>query len=66
MGRLRERTGLSRQAPPGDVIAVVAARTGIPSADVAAMLVGPPPHDDAGLVRLAQILDQLDREVRHP
>jgi hypothetical protein len=30
------------------------------------MLVGPPPHDDAGLVRLAQILDQLDREVRHP
>jgi hypothetical protein len=66
MGRLRERTGLARHAPPVDVIAVVAARTGIPSADVAAMLVGPPPHDDAGLVRLAQILDQLDREVRHP
>jgi hypothetical protein len=66
MGRLRERIGLPRHAPSADVIAVVATRTGRPSADVAAMLVGPPPHDDAGLVRLAQILDQLDREVRHP
>jgi hypothetical protein len=66
IARLRERTGLGRAAPPTDVVAVVAARTGIPSADVAAILLGPPPTDDAGLVRLAQTLDQLDREVRRP
>jgi hypothetical protein len=66
LARLRKRTGLGRGAAPTDVVAVVAARTGIPSADVAAMLLGPPPTDDAGLVRLAQTLDQLDREVRRP
>ena len=64
--RLRERSGLPRGASPADVVAVVAARTGIPSPDVTSMLLGPPPTDDAGLVRLAQILDQLDREVRRP
>ena len=66
LDRLRERTGLPRSATPADVVAVVAARTGIPGADVAAMLLGPPPSDDAGLVRLAQTLDRLDREVRRP
>ncbi len=66
ISRLRERTGLGRAAPPADVVAVIAARTGLPSADVAAILLGPPPTDDAGLVRLAQTLDQLDREVRRP
>jgi hypothetical protein len=64
--RLRQRTGLPRSAPVPDVVAVVSAQTGIPSADIAGMLLGPPPPDDAGLVRLAQILDQLDREVRRP
>ncbi len=64
MTRLRERVGLPRLAPPEALVGVVSARTGIPGADVAAMLLGPPPHDDAGLVHLAQILDQLDREVR--
>lgn len=64
--RLRERTGLARTAAPTEVVAVIAARTGIPGPDVAAMLLGPPPTDDAGLVRLAQTLDRLDREVRRP
>jgi Domain of unknown function (DUF4350) len=66
ISRLRERTGLGRATSPADVVAVVAARTGRPGADVAAILLGPPPTDDAGLVRLAQTLDQLDREVRRP
>jgi Domain of unknown function (DUF4350) len=63
--RLREQSGLPRSASPSDVIAVFSGRVGIPSTDLTAMLLGPPPSDDAGLVRLAQILDQLDREVQH-
>lgn len=66
LARLRARTGLPRGASPTEIAAVVAARTGVPAADVAALLTGPPPSDDAGLVRLAQMLDQLDREVRRP
>ena len=66
MARLRDRTGLPRSAAPADVVAVVATRTGIPGRDVADLLTGPPPRDDAGLVALAQNLDRLDREVRRP
>jgi Domain of unknown function (DUF4350) len=64
--RLRRRTGLPRGTSPVDLVRVVAARTGRPEQDVGALLFGPPPADDAGLVRLAQVLDQLDREVRRP
>jgi Domain of unknown function (DUF4350) len=63
--RLREQSGLPRSSTPSDVIAVFSGRVGIPTTDLTAMLLGPPPSDDAGLVRLAQILDQLDREVHH-
>jgi hypothetical protein len=66
LNRLRDHLGLARTAPAQDVVAVAATRTGIPGAELAAMLLGPPPQDDAGLLRLAQILDQLDREVRRP
>jgi hypothetical protein len=66
LNRLRAHLGLARTAPATDVVAVAATRTGIPSAELAGMLLGPPPPDDAGLLRLAQILDQLDREVRRP
>jgi hypothetical protein len=66
MARLRDRLGLPRSASVADVVAVVAQRTGIPGRDVAELLSGTPPHDDAGLVRLATTLDQLDREVRRP
>lgn len=64
--RLRQRTGLPRSAPAADVAAVLAQRTGIPGAELHRLLAGPPPTDDAGLVRLARTLDQLDREVRRP
>jgi hypothetical protein len=66
MARLRDHTGLPRTASPGEVVAVVATRTGIPGPAVAEMLIGAPPRDDAGLVTLAQNLDRLDREVRRP
>ncbi len=66
LARLRERTGLPRSASAADVAAVVAQRTGIPGTELLALLTGPPPTDDAGLVSLARTLDQLDREVRRP
>jgi Domain of unknown function (DUF4350) len=66
LNRLRDHLGLARTAPAQDVVAVAATRTGIPGAELARLLLGPPPQDDAGLLRLAQILDQLDREVRRP
>jgi Domain of unknown function (DUF4350) len=64
--RLRRRTGLPRGASAAETVAVVAARTGIPATDLETVLTGAPPIDDAGLVRLAQTLDQIDREVRRP
>lgn len=66
LARLRRRTGLPRGATPAETTAVVAARTGLPGAEVSAVLTGAPPTDDAGLVRLAHMLDRLDREVRRP
>ncbi len=37
-----------------------------PGGDVAALLYGPPPTDDAALLRLADDLDTLERQVRKP
>jgi hypothetical protein len=42
---------------------VVAARTRQQPAEVAAILAGPAPSDDAALVRLADMLDALEQEV---
>jgi hypothetical protein len=44
--------------------AAIAARTGDPVAEVAALLYGPAPRTDAGLVSLAAELDTLERKVR--
>lgn len=51
-------------AASGDVAAlaaVLAERTGRSADDIAALLAGPAPADDAGLVRLADDLDALER-----
>jgi hypothetical protein len=58
------------EPPPEAVVAAVAARSGRRDADVHAVLYGPPPADDAGLVALADALDSmvratLDPEVTH-
>ncbi|MEU9042659.1 MULTISPECIES: DUF4350 domain-containing protein [unclassified Kitasatospora] len=37
-----------------------------PAGDVRALLYGPPPTDDAALLRLADDLDTLERQVRNP
>jgi hypothetical protein len=62
--RLRDQLGLGRAGLPDDVVRLAAARSGRHPTDVAALLLGPLPTDDPGLVRLAADLDRLDREVR--
>ncbi|HEX6335912.1 MAG TPA: DUF4350 domain-containing protein [Jiangellaceae bacterium] len=64
--RLRQRLGLPVDAGVTALSEAVAARTGRPTNDVATLLGGPEPPDDAGLVRLADELDALEMEVRNP
>lgn len=66
MRRLRSRFGLPAGATVAEVAATVGHRTGTPSAEITALLAGPPPPDDASLVRLATDLDTLELEVRTP
>ncbi|MFC9969538.1 DUF4350 domain-containing protein [Spirillospora sp. NPDC127200] len=46
------------------IVSAVALRTGREEAEVGAALYGPEPADDAGLVRLSDLLDDLERQVR--
>lgn len=63
-GRIVPRLGLPAAAPPDEVAAAVAVRTGEDLNHVRATLYGPAPADDAGLVALAEDLDRLERQVR--
>ena len=62
--RLVRVLGLAPDADPQTMVAAVSARTGREATAVIDLLYGPPPADDAALVRLAADLDQLDTEVR--
>jgi hypothetical protein len=62
--RLVPLLGLPRRAEPAAVVDGVAARTRRTAPDLAALLYGAAPADDAALVRLAGDLDALDREIR--
>ncbi|MGN6302707.1 MAG: DUF4350 domain-containing protein [Angustibacter sp.] len=64
--RLAVRCGLPRTADVDEVVAAASALTGRPAADVASLLVGPDPHDDAHLVTLARDLQSLEREAQRP
>lgn len=64
ISRLRPLLGLPRRAEPVAVIAAVAARSGRDPADVQLLLYGGTPDDDAALVRLADGLHALERQVR--
>ena len=64
--RLVPALGLPRRAESTAVVAAVAARSSRPAAEVGALLYGAAPADDASLVRLADALDDLEREVRRP
>lgn len=63
--RLGAATRLARAADPATVVAVVSARSTRAGAEVGGLLYGAPPRDDTALVRLADDLDSLEREVRH-
>ena len=64
--RLIPLMGLPRSAEPPAVVDGVAARTRRTAPDLAALLYGAAPTDDAALVRLAADLDALEREIRRP
>jgi hypothetical protein len=66
LDRVVPTLGLSREAGPDTICAAIAARSGRDPSDVAAALYGGEPPDDAALVRLADTLDALEREVRLP
>lgn len=63
LARTLPALGLAPDAAPPEVLAAVGARSASPPARIEAILFGPPPADDAGLVALADDLDALDREV---
>lgn len=62
--RLARRIGIPEAAGPDGLVVGIARATGRSRADVAALLYGPPPHDDAALRRLIDALDALESEVR--
>jgi hypothetical protein len=64
--RAAARLGLPRSAGAVAVIEALAQATGRATDDVAALLYGPPPTDDAGLTELARRLDDLESEVHRP
>jgi hypothetical protein len=62
--RLTPAIGLAPGTPAQAVAAALASRSGLDSGRVAQLLYGPAPRSDAELVRLAEDLDALEREVR--
>ncbi|WP_298460371.1 DUF4350 domain-containing protein [uncultured Cellulomonas sp.] len=64
--RAATRLGLPRSAGAPAVIDALARATGRPTDEIAGLLYGPPPTDDAGLTRLARRLDDLESEVHRP
>ena len=64
--RLVARLGLPRRATLPEVVAAVTPATGREPAAVAQALGGPPPADDAGLLRLTADLDALEEAAGVP
>ena len=62
--RLVRALGLTPDADMPAVVGAVTARSKLDPVAVTDLLYGPPPADDAALVRLADDLDRLDNEVR--
>ncbi|MFT4200339.1 DUF4350 domain-containing protein [Gordonia sp. (in: high G+C Gram-positive bacteria)] len=58
------RLGVSRHAPIDDIVAAVSRATGRAPGEIHALLVGPLPTGDAGLVQFAANLSTLEEEVR--
>ncbi|HEX7187596.1 MAG TPA: DUF4350 domain-containing protein, partial [Actinomycetes bacterium] len=64
--RLAALVGLPPRAEAPTVVDAVAARSRRTQGEVGSLLYGAAPADDAALVRLADDLDALEREVRRP
>lgn len=64
--RIARRLGLARSADATTVVDAVVAATNRPAEQVAHLLYGPPPADDAALAELARHLDTLESEVHRP
>ncbi len=64
--RVAKRLGLARSADAPTVVDAVVAATNRPTEQVAHLLYGPPPADDAALLQLARHLDTLESEVHRP
>jgi len=64
LSRVLPAVGLARDAHPDAIAASLRARTGLSTASIEMMLLGPAPGSDATLVTLADELDALEREVR--
>ncbi|QKG25157.1 DUF4350 domain-containing protein [Actinomadura verrucosospora] len=58
------RTSAQDPAAAREIVAAVARRTALDEAYVGAALYGPEPVDDAGLIALTSVLDDLERQVR--
>jgi hypothetical protein len=66
LARLLPGLGLARRSAPQTVVDAVASRNSRSGVEIRALLYGAAPTDDAALVRLADDLDALEREVRRP
>jgi hypothetical protein len=64
IGRLSAALRIDADADPATVSALVADRTGMPTADISALLYGGDPQDDPALVRMAQALPRLEAAVQ--
>nr|NLD39865.1 DUF4350 domain-containing protein [Actinomycetales bacterium] len=61
--RLAKRLGLNRAAAPEELVAAIAAASGLPQENVGVLLYGPPPTTSAALVRIAAELKELEDSV---
>ena len=64
--RLGRRLAVSPGAGPAGLVPAVAVATGRPTDEVAGILFGPAPRDDAALIHLAQQLTDLEERAHHP
>jgi hypothetical protein len=64
LGRIKPLLGLPPEAQAETVVEELAGRSARPAGEIDAIGYGPPPATDAELVRLADDLDELEREVR--
>jgi hypothetical protein len=64
LDRLKPAVGLPAAAVPEAITSALAGRSALAPAQIGTLLFGPPPDSDGALVRLANDLDALEREVR--